>query len=158
MKSRPHISLATLILALAAAGWPPGDATAAETPAINPTGTWKLAYTSNGYTDPAKKESNASDKKPAWQPNLRLKLAGGKLTGTLSRRRAQVEIEMPLQDAKLNASEISFTVATPPESGQGPSMVRKFHGKITGDLIKGTVDVVWSENFTRDWEAKRVKE
>ena len=31
-------------------------------------------------------------------------------------------------------------------------------GKITGDLIKGTVDVVWSENFTRDWEAKRVKE
>ena len=37
-------------------------------------------------------------------------------------------------------------------------MVRKFQGKITGDLIKGTVDIVWSENFTRDWEAKRVKE
>ena len=98
------------MLALAAVGWPPGDATAAETPAVNPTGTWKLAYTSSPYTDPAKKESNPSDKKPAWQPNLRLKLAGGKLTGTLSRRRVQVEIEMPIQDAKLNASEISFTV------------------------------------------------
>ena len=65
---------------------------------------------------------------------------------------------MVLTDAKLNASEISFTVTQPAESGKGPSMVRKFHGKITGDVMKGTVDVEWAENFTRNWEAKRVKE
>jgi hypothetical protein len=153
MKSRTHICLATLILALAAVGWPPGNGAAAETPPVNPTGTWKLSY-----TDSAKKYSNMPATHQTWQQNLKLKLEGNKLTGTLSRRRAQQEIEMVLTDAKLNASEISFTVTQPSENGKGPSMVRKFHGKITGDLIKGTVDIVWAENFTRDWEAKRVKE
>jgi hypothetical protein len=66
---------------------------------------------------------------------------------------------MVLQDAKLKASEISFTVTVPPESGKGQNAVRKFHGKITGDMIQGTVETEWAgQPFSRDWEARRVKE
>jgi len=154
MKSRPHICLTTLILALAAVGWPPGDGTAAETSPVNPTGTWKVTY-----TDSDKGQTNNSGKSQTFQPTLKLKLEGNKLTGVLTRRRGQQDIEMVLQDAKLEASEISFTVIILPESGKGQNAVRKFHGKITSDTIQGTVETEWAgQPFTRDWEAKRVKQ
>jgi hypothetical protein len=146
MKSRPHICLATLILALAALGWPPGDGTAAEMSSANPTGTWKVTYTYSG-------------KSQTYQPTLKLKLEGDKLTGTLSRSHNQEIVEMVLQDVKLKASEISFTVTIPPQSGNGPNYTRKFHGKIAGDMIKGTVEDEWMGHLpTLDWEAKRVKQ
>ena len=146
MKSRPHIFLTTLMLALAAIGWPPGDGTAAETPAVNPTGRWTVTYTRSG-------------KSLTYQPTLKLKLEGDKLTGTISRRHNQQDIEMALQDVKLKAGEISFTVGIPPESGNGPNYARKFHGEITGDIIKGAVEDEWmGQHNTLDWEAKRLKE
>lgn len=154
MKSRPHICLSTLILALAAVGWPPGDGAAAETSAVNPTGTWKVTYTDSG-----KGQTNNSGKSQTFQPTLKLKLEGDKLTGTLSRRHNQQDIEMVLQDAKLKAGDISFTVTVTPESGKGQNAVRKFHGKITGDMMQGTVETEWAgQPFTRDWEARRVKQ
>jgi hypothetical protein len=120
----------------------------------DPTGTWKVTY-----TDSSKGQTNNSGKSQTFQPTLKLKLEGDMLTGTLTRRRGQQDIEMVLQDAKLKASEISFTVTVPPESGKGQNAVRKFHGKITGDMIQGTVETEWAgQPFSRDWEARRVKE
>jgi hypothetical protein len=117
-------------------------------PAVNPTGTWKVTYTLDGKTQ-------------TYQPTLKLKQEGDKLTGTFTRRRGQQDIEMALEDVKLEASEISFTVGI--SGSGGATVVRKFHGKIAGDTIKeGTVKEIWNgEDRTSEhplhWEAKRVK-
>jgi hypothetical protein len=118
-------------------------------PAVNPTGTWKVTYTFDGKTQ-------------TYQPTLKLKQEGDKLTGTFTRRRGQQDIEMALEDVKLEASEISFTVSV--SGSGGATVVKKFHGKIAGDTIKeGTVKEIWNgEDRTSEhplhWEAKRVKE
>jgi preprotein translocase subunit SecD len=118
-------------------------------PAVNPTGTWKVTYTLDGKTQ-------------TYEPTLKLKQEGDKLTGTFTRSHNEQDIEMALEDVKLEASEISFTVSI--SGNGGAKMVRKFHGKIAGDTIKeGTVREIWNgEDRTSDhpfhWEAKRVKE
>jgi len=125
-----------------------GAGAAGNEPAVNPAGTWKVTYTRDGKTQ-------------AYQPTLKLKLEGDKLTGTLTRRRGQQDIEMVLEDVKLEAGEISFTVSI---QGNEVKAVRKFHGKIAGDTIKeGTVkEDLNGEDPTLEhplhWEAKRVKE
>ena len=117
--------------------------------AVNPTGTWKVTYILDGKTQ-------------TYEPTLKLKQEGNKLTGTFTRSHNQQDIEMALEDVKLEASEISFTVSI--SGSGGAKMVRKFHGKIAGDTIKeGTVREIWNgEDQTSDhpfhWEAKRVKE
>ena len=103
-------------------------------------------------------------KTQAHQPTLKLNLAENKLTGTLTRRNNQQDIEMSLEDAHLTNDDISFTVSVAPESGDGARMLRKFHGKIAGDtIIQGTVKEDWngtdpSVEHPLAWEAKRVKE
>ncbi|MGA2802652.1 MAG: hypothetical protein ABSE97_09855 [Verrucomicrobiota bacterium] len=150
MKLQQSICLTTALLFLAVTG----PTVSAEEPTANLTGTWKVTYIDSG-----KGQTNNSGKSQTFQPTLKLKLEGDKLTGTLTRRRGQQDIKMVLQDAKLKASEISFTVILHTESGKGQNAVKKFHGKITGDMIQGTVETKWAgESFTRDWEAKRVKE
>jgi hypothetical protein len=149
MKSRRIIGLTNLAVALAIFSSILGAAAAGNLPAVNPAGTWKMTCTRDGKTQ-------------TYQPTLKLKLEGDKLTGTLTRRHNQQDIEMVLENLNLAAGEISFTVSIPPESGDGPKMVRKFHGKIAGDTIKeGTVKVEWNgEDPTLDhplhWVAKRV--
>jgi hypothetical protein len=146
MKLRKSIHLTIALLALTIMA--PALIGAGEPP-VNPTGTWKVTYTFNGET-------------LTYQPTLKLKQEGDKLTGTFTRRRAQQDIEMPLEDVKLEANEISFTVSI--SGSGGVTVVRKFHGKIAGDTIKeGTVKEIWDgEDRTREhplhWEAKRVKE
>jgi hypothetical protein len=146
MKSRPSIGLTTLAMALTIISSILSAGAGGKEPAVNPTGTWKVTYTHDGKTE-------------TYQPTLKLKLAGDKLTGTLSRRHNQQDIEMVLQDMKLKASEIFFMVSVPPVSGNGPNYTRKFHGKITGDMIKGTEEDEWmGQLHSLDWEAKRVKQ
>ena len=118
-------------------------------PAVNLTGTWKVTCTLDGKTQ-------------TYEPTLKLKQERDKLTGTFTRSHNQQDIEMALEDVKLEASEISFTVSI---SGSGEAtVVRKFHGKIAGDTIKeGTIKEIWNgEDRTSEhplhWEAKRVKE
>jgi hypothetical protein len=147
MTLRRGICLTTLILALATFALPLGTGVAAEKSAVNPTGTWKVTY-----TQPATSQT-------AYKPILKLKLEGDKLTGTLSRRHNQETIQTVLEDAKLKGSEIFFVVSIPPVSGNGPNYMRKFQGKISGDLIKGKVEDEWmGQTHTLDWEAKRAKE
>jgi hypothetical protein len=148
MKSRLSIGLAALATALAILCSIPAARAAGSEPAANPTGTWKVTYTRDGKT-------------LTYQPTLKLKLAGDKLTGTFTRRHGQQDIEMVLEDVKIEAGEISFTVSI---QGNGVNAVRNFHGKITGDTInEGTVKEDFNgEDPSRDhplhWVARRVKE
>jgi hypothetical protein len=141
-----HLTIALLALTIMAP-----SLISAGKPAVNPTGTWKVTYTLDG-------------KPQTYQPTLKLKQEGDKLTGTFTRRHGQQDIEMPLEDVKLEANEISFTVRI--FGSGGATVVRKFHGKIAGDTIKeGTVEETWIWNGEESagerplhWEAKRVKE
>ena len=128
--------------------------TRAEVPTVNPTGTWEL------------RTLNASNQPPSL---LKLKLEGGRLTGTLSRNAGSKLEQLPLEDAQLKGSEISFAVHVyalqyehnvlqPTDTNKVTQSM--FHGRLSEDTIKGQVEKKsWREegNRTLDWEAKRIK-
>jgi hypothetical protein len=148
MKSRFNTGLAALATALVISSFLPVVRAAGGELATDPTGTWKVTATRDGTNQ-------------AYQPMLKLKLAADKLTGTFTRRIGQQEIEIPLEDVKREAAEISFTVTV---QANGSKAVRTFHGKIVGDTIKeGTVTLELNgQDPARDhplyWEARRIKE
>jgi hypothetical protein len=102
---------------------------------IDPIGTWK-------WTLPV----------PVGQPHefsLTLKLEAGKLTGTISGRRA----DRPINDLRLQGDEISFRVI---REFDGNMMTNQYSGKISGDTIKGKMEFTRiGEKQSRDWEARR---
>jgi hypothetical protein len=118
-----------------------------------PTGTWKVTVSSTN-----------TQARPAGQ-TLKLKLNGGTLTGTLSyassptvNGKSRVS-ELPITEAKLQGSEISFNFTHPPSAGNGPNAIYSYQGKISGDTIKGTFTREWmGQTITRSWEAERLKE
>ena len=82
---------------------------------------------------------------------LKLKLDGEKLTGTISGR----QNDSPIEDAKISGDDISFKVV---REFNGNKFTTKYNGKISGDSIKGKVELparAGGEATTRDWEAKR---
>jgi hypothetical protein len=152
MKSTQSFHSMTLAVTLAVAGWTVSANAADDQSAINPTGTWKVSFD---------KQTNS--------PTLKLKLAGDKLTGTMSRQAGYKVEQTPIQDGKLKGDEISFAthvfalsyvnnVLQPPDTNK--MMHSKFQGKISGDTIKGTVEresTTTGTVRTLDWEAKRVR-
>ena len=123
---------------------------------VNPTGTWtSITLSATGQV--------------ASSQTLKLKLQGGKLTGTLSRQAGSKVEQLPLQDAKLNGSHISFAthnyavsyvnnVLQPTDTNKWSHS--KYQGTISGDTIKGKIErTSWNTENSRtlDWEAKRVK-
>ena len=118
----------------------------------NPTGTWKLITGTN----------------TAPPQTLKLKVEGGKLTGTLSRQAGYQLEQLPLEDAKLKGTEITFAthsyavsyiknVLQPTDTNKWSHS--KFHGTISGSTINGKVDKEsWIANTRRtlDFQAKRV--
>jgi len=107
--------------------------------AADPTGTWTWSFTGqNGQTR---------------ETTLKLKKDGDKITGTVSGRQNDTEIE----EAKVVGDEITFKVV---REFQGNKMTSKYHGKISGDTIKGKIEAPGrdGETRTRDWEAKRKKD
>jgi hypothetical protein len=79
----------------------------------------------------------------------KLKLDGDKLTGSISGRQNDTNIE----DGKLSGDTISFKVT---REFNGNKIVQKFSGKISGDSIKGKIESEREGQPTsRDWEAKR---
>jgi hypothetical protein len=151
MKSLNSMSVASAALTIAALIWSSGLSTAADKGAIDPSGTWKLVTI------------NSQTKAKSSERTLKLKLEGGKLTGTIDGRsetNGKVKLfEWALKDTKLQGNAISFTVTHPPTLGNGPDSTTIYEGKITGDTMKGTAETEWSGNRNkRDFEAKRVKE
>src|ERR1700719_3181377 len=84
----------------------------------NPTGTWKWTMTFNNQSRDV---------------SLKLKLDGGKLTGSISGRTADTEIS----DGQYKDGDISFTVT---RERNGQKFTSKYSGKLTGDEIKGKIE------------------
>lgn len=102
---------------------------------VNPVGTWKWSFTGqNGQTR---------------ETTLKLKMEGDKLTGSISGRQQ----DTPVEDAKLKDDEISFKVT---REFNGNKFTSKYTGKISGDSIKGKIEMERDgQPVSRDWEAKR---
>lgn len=82
---------------------------------------------------------------------LKLKQDGDKLTGAVARN----DNETQIQDGKISADEIAFTVI---REREGRKVTAKYKGKISGDTIKGKVESDWSGDWqTLDWEGSRAK-
>jgi hypothetical protein len=79
-------------------------------------------------------------------------LEGDKLTGALVGRNDQ---ETAIEAANYKDGELSFSVTR--EFG-GNKMTTKYSGKVTGDTIKGTIEMPGrdgGEPRKMEWEAKR---
>jgi hypothetical protein len=151
MKLPKDMCLGTAALTIAALIWSSGLCHAADKGQIDPTGTWKLATI------------NPQTKAKSPERTLKLKLEGGKLTGTIDGRsdiNGQVKIlEWPIKDTKVQANEISFTVTHAPVYGNGPDSTTTYEARITGDTMKGTAETEWSGTRNkRDFEARRIKD
>ena len=81
--------------------------------ADDPTGTWKWERKFNDQT---------------FAVSLKLKLEGDKLTGTLTARNMDTEI----QDGKFKDGDISFSVT---RERNGQKFSQKYAGKLSGDTI-----------------------
>lgn len=100
------------------------------------TGLWEYTFTmDNGQT---------------FTPQLDLKQSGQEITGAL----LFGDNRIPLEKGRAQGGEVWFEVS--PER-DGREFIAKYHGKQSGDTIKGEVITVWEEERKWDWEAKRVK-
>jgi hypothetical protein len=100
----------------------------------DPTGTW--TWTNN--TPNGTFESTGA-----------FKLAGDKVTGTITGRRG----DTPIADGQFKNGTLTFTVT---RERDGKKMTSKFEGKIEGDAIKGTMTMNRGDGEQkRPWEAKR---
>jgi hypothetical protein len=87
MTLRQRICVTALALTLAVTGWTLRVGAGDDNSAGNPTGTWKVTFTRKSQS--------------AFEPTLKLKSEGDKLTGTLSQLQGGRTNELTLEDAKL---------------------------------------------------------
>ncbi len=124
------------------------QAQAAEEKKADATGTWT-------WSTPGRQGG------PDRTNTLTLKVEGDKITGKLSQpafRGGGEPIVTEIKDGKLKGDEISFSVT---REFNGNSFTTKYSGKISGDTIKGKIQMPERGGQTpepRDWEAKRVAE
>ena len=103
----------------------------------DPTGTWKWTVTYNNQSR---------------EMTLKLKLADGKLTGSVPGRDGK---ETPITDAECKDGQVKFTVV---REREGRKMTSKYQGKVSGDTIKGTIERERDGKPVKtEWEAKRAK-
>lgn len=103
--------------------------------AENPTGTWKWTAMFNNQTR---------------EMSVKLKLDGGKLTGSVPGRDNQ---ETQIEDGQFKDDEVSFKVT---RERNGQKFTQSFKGKVSGDTIKGKIESQRDgQTQSRDWEAKR---
>lgn len=110
----------------------------AQDKAADPTGTWTWAVERGGE----KREVT-----------LKLAAAGGKLTGTVTTGKDGGETK--IEDGTFKDGEVRFAVT---RERNGEKFTSKYHGKLTGDVIKGSYETTFGgKEQKRDWEAKRAK-
>src|SRR6266567_8239248 len=143
MKSTQN-ALTSLIKAAACAILALGAVAQAQDKKADPIGTWT-------WSQPGRNGG------PERKSTLKLKLEGDKVTGTLSAPgRGGQSSDVEISDGKLKGDEISFEVT---REVQGNKITAKYHGKISGDSIKGKIETERNgQTQSRDWEAKRETE
>jgi hypothetical protein len=152
MRLRNSIAaLSIAALTIATFVWLSSQCLGEEKSAIDPTGTWKVV------------KINPETKSKGSEQTLKLRLDGGKLSGTITGRSSnngKVRIfEWAIKDTKLQGSNITFSVTHAPVTGSGPDSTTMYEGKITGDAMKGKLEIELSgQTFSGEWEAKRAKE
>lgn len=103
----------------------------------DPTGTWKWTTMFNNQSR---------------EVSLRLKLEGGKLTGTMPGRN---NTETAIEEGTFEGGKISFKVT---RERNGQKNTSTYTGELKDDTIKGKIEGERNgEKFSRDWEAKREK-
>ena len=108
---------------------------AADEKKTDPSGTWKWSFTGQDGT--------------VRDTTLKLKVDGDKVTGSVTGRNGDTEIEK----GKVSGDEISFQVT---REFNGNKFTAKYKGKISGDAIKGKMEFERDgETTSREWEAKR---
>ncbi len=139
---RPIVTLVTCaFLALGAA------ATAqAQDKKADPSGTWTWSRPGRDGGEPRKS-------------TLTLKAEGEKVTGKLkSPGRQGNPVETEIENGKIKGDEISFSVS---REFNGNKFTTKYMGKISGDTIKGKMEIPGRDGGDPrqvDWEAKRETE
>src|SRR3954466_5136035 len=116
-----------------------GQAIAAD----KPDGTWTWSVPGRNGGDPR-------------TSTLKLKSDGDKLAGKISPpgRQGGKARETDIEDGKIKGDEVSFKVV---REFNGNKFTSKYNGKVSGDSIKGKVEIDRGQGDpqTRDWEAKR---
>jgi hypothetical protein len=103
----------------------------------DPTGTWKWTATFNNQSRDV---------------TLKLKLDGGKLTGSMPGRN---NTETAIENGKFENGKVSFTVT---RERNGQKFTSSYMGELKDDTIKGKIESERNgEKQSRDWEAKREK-
>ena len=132
MSRRPWSGLELLAVGLLAI-WPAPSR--ADEKKLDATGTWKWTIEINGQT---------------FEPVLKLKQDGEKLTGTITGRNGN---EIEIQDGKVKDGEVSFKVV---RERDGQKFTMSYKGKLAADTIKGKIEFERDgETQSFDWEAKR---
>jgi len=95
---------------------------------------------------------------PERKSTLKLKVEGEKVTGKLSAPGRQGNTtELDIEEGKIKGDEISFQVS---REFNGNKFTTKYHGKVSGDTIKGEIEAPGrggGDPTKRPWEAKREK-
>jgi hypothetical protein len=101
----------------------------------DPSGTWTWSF--------------AAPNGQSFDQTATLKLAGDKVSGTVTGRRG----DAPISDGTYKDGQIAFSVV---RERDGRKMTAKFTGKVEGDAIKGTSTMNRGDGErTVPWEAKR---
>jgi hypothetical protein len=104
--------------------------------ADDPTGTWNWPLENLGWT---------------FQVSAKLKLEGGKLTGTYTGR----NMDSPIENGTFKDGNVSFTVTR--DLG-GTKFTMKYSGTLRGDTITGKIEGERDgQKTSADWNAKRQK-
>ncbi len=105
--------------------------------ADDPSGTYKWSRTFNNNT---------------VDMTLTLKLEGDKLTGTVAGGRNNTSTA--IENGSYKDGDVSFTVT---RERNGNKFTSKYSGKLSGDSIKGKIEMEGGNNGSRtvDWEAKK---
>jgi hypothetical protein len=136
MSSLRHYALRSLLVVSV---WGVISATTFAQDKANPNGTWKWSFTTaNGET---------------FEMSVKLKLDGEKLTGMFVGRDGR---ETPIEEAKYKDGDVAFQVT---RERDGNKFTVKYHGKVTGDSIKGSAELnIGGEDRSFDWNPTRVAE
>src|SRR6185436_2877834 len=140
---RTQNALASLIKVAACAILALGSITQIQ--AADASGTWTWSTPGRNGGEPRKS-------------TLKLKVDGDKVTGKLSAPGRQGAVqETEISDGKIKGDDISFNVT---RENNGNKFTTKYNGKVSGDSIKGKVELPGrngGDPTSRDWEAKREK-